>query len=110
MSRTTYNMSNAQMKRITKVILASSDKDRAVGIRLLAVENAMRDEDVSMTFKATQIRDLVRYWTKEEPNPWLVAAVAEEALREYYHLRGHVNDFHGALRGMEIVPYLEDDE
>jgi hypothetical protein len=110
MARTKYKMTDAAAKRIHKRLLEIWQKGHHINIS--DVEMVLKEEDFWGSYKANYVSDLVQFLLDNSDGPanaTFVDVIAQAYIRSHYILREGIDDIHGGLQTVGILPYPEDD-
>lgn len=107
MARTKYKMTDAAAKRIQKRLLEVWQENHRIDIS--DVEMLLKEEDFWGSYKSNYVGDLVQCLLENNDGPAFVDVIAQAYIRSHYSLREGIDNIHGGLQTVGILPYPEDD-
>lgn len=107
MSRSKYRMTDAAAKRILKRLLEVWEENHHISIE--TVEGLLKEEDFSSSWRSGYVADLVQWLIEETSNGAFAHDIAKAYIRSHYELRAGIDNIHGGLQQVGILPYPEDD-
>lgn len=99
-------MTDAAAKRIHARLLEVWQEKHYLDIE--TIERLLREEDFASSWKYSYVSDLVQ-WFIENTNGSFANDIAKAYIRSHYELREGIDNIHGGLQKVGILPYPEDD-
>lgn len=100
-------MTDAAAKRIHARLLEIWQERPYISIEI--VEKVLKEEDFASSWKHSYVSDLIE-WFIENTNGSFAADIAKAYIRSHYDLREGIDNIHGGLQQVGILPYPEEDD
>ena len=107
MARTKYKMTDAAAKRILNRLLEVWQERHHITIE--DIEMLLKEEDFWGSYKYNYVCDLVQCLLENNDGPAFVDVIAQAYIRSHYKLREGIDNIHGGLQEVGILPYPEDE-